>query len=378
MHEVDVLRGFALSGILAVNALLIAGPHVGAGGGEPVPSPVDEGVEWLITALAAGKFHLLFSFLFGYSFVLQRQSADRAGHPFVSRHLRRLGCLFALGLAHGTLLFPGDVLMSYAVLGLALFAVQDIAPRRLLQAAAGLVVLTVVCLLAYGALTLAVAEPPSRSEVEAALEPWTTAYRGDSGTVIGAHLRELRASLMWSVVYGAGMLAAFLAGLVAGRRGLLADTGRHRATLVRTVTRCLPVGLAGGIVMAVCRNGPLDARWYHVGSAVGVLTAPALSAAYVCGLLLLLRTGPGRRVGRALAPAGRTALTNYLGQSLILALVFTGHGLARYGHHGAAAVLAGCLVLYAGQLALSAWLTARYRYGPAEWLLRTATLARRP
>ncbi|MFJ2833072.1 DUF418 domain-containing protein [Streptomyces sp. NPDC087263] len=373
VREVDVLRGFALLGILMVNALLMAGPHVGA-----VGSRVDHVAGWLVTALVSAKFYLLFSFLFGYSFTLQRASAERAGAAFAPRHLRRLTCLFLLGLAHGVLLFSGDVLMVYAVLSLPLFACRDLAPRTAVRAALWLVAATAACLLAWGLVTVAYAAPVLPQEVTAAVDDMVAARRGDPGSVVGDNVRRLGDSLGWNIVYAADMLAAFLVGLAAGRRGLLADPGRHRARLVPVIVRCLPIGLAGSVFMAICRNGPLDPRWYYVGSAAGVLTAPALTAAYVCGLLLLLPTRPGRLLGDALAPAGRLALTNYLTQSLVMALVLTGYGAAWYGRFGTVVVLGGCLVLYAAQLAFSRWLTRRFRYGPVEWLLRTATLGRRP
>jgi uncharacterized protein len=159
---------------------------------------------------------------------------------------------------------------------------------------------------------------------------------------------------------------------------LLSDTERYRAWMTQIVVCCLPLGLAGSIFMAVCRNGPLDARLYDVGTAVGMLTAPLLSAVYVCVLLLVLHGDLGRRIGSILARAGRMALTNYFTQSLVMTLVFTGYGLAWYGRFGMAVVLPGCLILYMAQLAWSSWWLRRARYGPAEWLLRTATLARRP
>ncbi|MGW6007786.1 DUF418 domain-containing protein [Streptomyces sp. NPDC055210] len=79
-----------------------------------------------------------------------------------------------------------------------------------------------------------------------------------------------------------------------------------------------------------------------------------------------------------LAPAGRTALTNYLTRSPLMALVFTGYGPAGDGRWGTTAILTGCLAPYAVQLVVSRWLLRRVRYGPVEWLLRTVASARRP
>jgi uncharacterized protein len=91
---------------------------------------------------------------------------------------------------------------------------------------------------------------------------------------------------------------------------------------------------------------------------------------------------PGRAreldVPRGFALAGRLALTHYLTQPLVLAFVCTGYGLGRYDRTGTAALVVGCLFFYGLQLAVGHVLSARLRYGPAELLLRTVTLARRP
>lgn len=373
VRELDVLRGFALLGILLVNAQMMAGPYTSLGGG-PTASTLDRAAAWSVTALASGKFYLLFSFLFGYSFVLQRRSAHRAGAAFAPRHLRRALGLFGLGALHAVLLYPGDILMTYAALALALYGLRDLAPRTALRLAAGLVVTLAALLLGYGLLTVAATEPVTPAAYAPYAARTVAAYRGGVSSVLGAHLRELPMMLRADLTYAPDMLAAFLAGLAAAKARLVERRGRDARWLRAVTVRLLPVGLAGGVVTACCVNGPLDSRWFLVGHAVDVLTAPALTASYACGLLFLVR---GRAAG-VLAAAGRTALTHYLSQSLVLALVFTGYGLGLYDRAGAAAVTAGCLLLYSLQLALSHVVLSRARYGPVELLLRTVTLARRP
>ncbi|MFF8634910.1 DUF418 domain-containing protein [Streptomyces pilosus] len=370
--ELDVLRGFALSGILLVNALLMAGPDVVHGGGPGAPA-VDRVAAWAVTALVTTKFYLLFSFLFGCSFVFQARSARRAGAAFAPRHLRRTAALFVIGLLHAVLLFPGDILTTYAVLGLVLYGLRGLRPRAALRLAAALLAALAAVLLGYGLLTAALTAPAAPGPDPAG---GTAAYRGGAASVVAAHLGDLPAALAANLLYAPDMLAAFLAGLAAARSGLVERRGRDRAWLRGAVVRLLPAGLAGGVVAAACANGPLDERWFLTGRAVAVLTAPALTAAYACGLLLLLDPrGPAARV---LASAGRMALSHYLAQSLVLACVFTGYGFALYGRLGTAAVLAGCVPLYGAQLALGALWAGRARYGPAELLLRTVTRGRRP
>lgn len=121
------------------------------------------------------------------------------------------------------------------------------------------------------------------------------------------------------------------------------------------------------------RSPPFDARYYYLGQAVDVLTAPVLSAAYATALVSLLRGRSGPGIAAALAPAGRMSLSHYLLQSAVLAFVFTGYGLARYGTVGPAALACGCVALWVAQLALSAGPLAYVRHGPAEALLRRVT-----
>ncbi|MBQ1159361.1 DUF418 domain-containing protein [Streptomyces sp. A73] len=371
IRDVDALRGFALLGILLVNVQVMADPYAGQG---PYGAAGERAAAWLVTALVSSKFYLLFAFLFGYSFTLQARSAEREQAGFAGRQLRRLLTLWCLGLAHAVLLFPGDILMTYAVLGLVLFAARGLAPRTAVRAAAGLVVSLSALLLGKGLLALAATVPSGATAPEAVTA--VAAYRGDPVSVVHANLRQWHDLLAGDVLYAPHLLAAFLVGLAAGKRQLLAEFDRYRTRARRLVGYGLPSGLAGGVFTAMCHNGPLDARWYDIGTAVGLLTAPALTAAYGCGLLLLLRTRFGRRTGEVLAAAGRLALTNYLTQSLVMALVFTGYGLALHGRVGPVPVLAGCFVLYAAQLALSARLVRRFRHGPVERVLHTATRGR--
>ncbi|MFE5734444.1 DUF418 domain-containing protein [Streptomyces sp. NPDC056528] len=382
--EVDVLRGFALLGILLVNAPMAAGPYSLYGLLAPGASALDRAVEAVVHVFVVGKFYLLFSFLFGYSFTLQLEAADRDGARAVPRLLRRSLGLFALGLAHAVLLYSGDILMVYALLGLVLVAARGCSPGAARTAARVVYGCASVFMLLLGLLTLLLSDAEvagMNAELTASVPDLVAGYRGDAASVVATNAGLLLEGFSSLFTMGGFVVAAFLAGLHCGKRRLLSGasaTGAHRARLRRVCLLGTAVGLPGGVFLAMTVVGPLGPRWAVLGQAVGVVTAPALTAAYVCGALLLLRTARGARAGALLAPAGRTALTNYLTQSLVLALVFTGYGLALYDRLGTAAVTLGALVLYAAQLAVSRRLTATHRHGPAEWLLRTVTLARLP
>jgi uncharacterized protein len=307
--DLDALRGFALLGILI---------HVG---GDPqYSSGLDHAVRWLSSVFVEMKFSLLFSFLFGYSFHLQLEAAQRVGAAFRPRMLRRLGGLFAIGCLQLILLNTGDFLILYAVVGLVLLAMRKVKDRTALGVVIGCYALVFAATVLFGDL-------PSH---------------------------ELTAQAPTT-------LAALLLGLVAGRRRLLADLTGKEPVLRRIQLACFPIGLLGGVVYATA--GGVTAAW------VGVMTAPFLTAAYGATLLRAMHSERGRDLRRLLAPAGRMALSNYLGLSVATLLIFT------VGQVSPLETVAFGLGIFILQIGLSEWWLARYSYGPAEGVLRALTNA---
>ncbi|QGZ49744.1 DUF418 domain-containing protein [Streptomyces sp. QHH-9511] len=379
LRDVDALRGFALLGVLLVNITYMASAYQGTGVADPAfGSALDGTVRFLTEVFFEAKFYLLFSFLFGYSFTLQLASADRDGAAFPPRFLRRCAGLFVLGLCHAVLLFPGDILTTYAVLGLVLLALHRIRPRTAARTA-----VVLLCATAAGYLLLAVAVAGTGGIDTATVTEHgrqaTEALRGDAGSVIAAHLRQLPDVVFMLAFFQApAAFAAFLLGLAAGKRGTLNDPTGHGPFLRRLQWVGFPVGIAGGLVWAHAAQGHSDTAYQLVAMAVNVMTAPLLAAAYAATVLRVL-TGPrGRRMAAVLAPAGRMTLTNYLAQSLVLAFVFTGFGAALVGRLAPACTVLTALALFAAQAVFSRWWLARHRYGPVEHVLRAVTLARQP
>ncbi|MGC5287397.1 DUF418 domain-containing protein [Micromonospora sp. DT231] len=365
--DVDALRAAALLLILIVNIAFFASGYAF----QLVPDPAhdswgDQAVVWLVEALFAMKAYLLFSFLFGYSFTLQLDSAARRNVDFAPRFRRRLAGLFVIGILHAVLLFHGDILTTYALLGLVLFAMRRVSVGTAVRIA---VLVTggigfVLALAATGGVEL-VTDPATAL---AAGQRSTEALQGGLGSVIAEHVRQLPAMVGALLVQGPLAFSAFLFGYAAGRRRLLATVGENRQLLRRVQQVGYPIGLAGGVIFA---SGGGTANL--TGLTAGVLTAPLLAAAYAASLLQFFRSDRGRRVVAVLAPAGRMSLSNYLGQSLLCVLVFTGVGLGLAGTVAPAVVILIAVAIYGVQLAVSAAWMARFQYGPMEWLLRAWT-----
>lgn len=377
---VDALRGFALLGILLVNIMAFASAFYGL----ELPDPsfdtgLDRAVHFAVALFFEMKFYLLFSFLFGYSFTLQMRSAEKAGDAFVPRLLRRQAGLWLIGLTHAVLLFHGDILTTYAVLGIALMMLRTRSDASLWRLARLLVISTALAWFALG--VAAVLEPPvlERYAIIAAAAATEAAFRGDWQSIIGQHLTEL--SSVWVILgllQAPSALAMFLVGLIAGRRQILSRPQENRALFRWLVRLGLFVGLPGAVIYAYTIVQMADSPQAITGLAVGLLTAPFLTGAYVGAMMLFLDSAAGRWLRNLLAPAGRTALSNYLLQSLICALIFHGYGFGLIGHVSPLETVSMALVVYAAQLVLSRWWLQRFAYGPLEWLLRLITIWRVP
>ncbi|WP_344966565.1 DUF418 domain-containing protein [Streptosporangium fragile] len=371
IHEVDAIRGFALAGILVANIGLFADPALlstmggEAGGGGPV--------RFAVQALVETKFYVIFAFLFGYSFTLQMRSARRAGASVRARTLRRCLGLFVIGVLHGLLFWVGDILTLYAALGLVLLASRGIRVRTAVTAAAVIVsVLSVLWLLLAWLSVLAPEAPaPAANPAEAAEAARAlAATTGDPLDYLGLHLTQYpRTALLIWLFQGPMAMALFLLGFAAGKARLFEEPERWARLVPRAQWAGFGIGLPAGVLYAVTsgRGGTAET----LVLALNTVTSPLLAAAYVATLLRVIRRAPS--VSSALVPAGRSAASNYVGQSVLACLVFTGYGLGLAGWLSPLAVMGVAAVIYTVLLGLSAWWLRAHRYGPVEYGLRRLT-----
>ena len=360
----DQLRGFALLGIIVVNMPFLAVSNIGVWELQ-LSNLSDKVVAFLIVALAQGKFYLLFAFLFGYSLTLILKSRSTNG---VRRYLRRLIGLAVLGAGHAYLFFIGDILMSYALLGLVLLLFIGRSTRTVLFASAfsyviGLALLALVFFETRSAENSAggfITNPTALDE----------AIRGTFlDSVVGRANALPEALLVQLVINWFPALSMFLLGLAAGRVGLLSDPAKNITLWRSCVIVGVLVGLPAGITSAWLALVPEDPTGVYgiAGVVVGFALAPALSAGYVGAIALLSH----RRFMSYAEPAGRMSLTGYLGESILLAAIFCGWGLGLFGALSLTkALLVALGVWIALEIFAKQWLRS-FAYGPFEWTLRS-------
>ncbi len=358
----DYLRLFALFGIAIVNVQYIAFSAL-QDFAAPVSQSVGDAVTlWLVNGLALLKTYGLFSFMFGVGLGFLMRSAARKGLRFGRIYRNRMIGLALLGIAHGCLFFPGDILVIYAVTGGILYLFRDWSLRRLVRIGTGLLVLQAVI---AAPLLLALPEtPPDILALERAILT-------DGGFLNAVIFRSIGFAFImpsFLVIQGLAALGWFCLGLAAVKSGMIDDAGHP---LWRRARRwCLLPGVALGLAgSAVWQWGPTTP-----GVVLTIMAAPIATVGYL-GVIAALSRPPGPILARVLV-AGGSSLSVYLGQSIVLSTVFSGYGL---GLWSAVDRLTAVGIAVAATLALIAALALwrrRFALGPFEWVLRRITYGR--
>jgi uncharacterized protein len=389
----DVVRGFALFGVLVANmaGFKSFGISLGPNGGSLWTGPLDHAVTQMIALAVSMKFVTIFSFLFGVGFALQVLRADARGAPFFPLYARRLLVLLLIGLIHGFLIWSGDILALYAVVGFLPLLFLACRPKTLLACAGILFLLSFAKwefilwrqletknLRHESAVTGTIAEPPEQDRIHA--ETAQHAYgRGTITEVMSQRARDALSNYSVSfnplVASNPALRVAglFLFGLYVGRRGIFRDLRANRPLFRKVWTWGFGLGLLGHLGLHFLYHPALP-PWLSLlrplATAVGV---PALSLCYVSTLVLLFVNPVWKPFLSPLAAVGRMALSNYLLQSVVCTTVFYSYGLGLYGNVGPAGGLTLSLLIFGAQVPLSVWWLRRFRFGPMEWIWRSLT-----
>ena len=404
IEVIDQLRGFAVFGILVVNTFYFFhpfyAPQIGDAAGD-----VDRAAHFLITFLFVSKFYTLFSFLFGLGMHVQRSRAEARGQSFAPLYARRLLVLALLGLAHGVLLWIGDILLLYAVVGLlTIWLFRNRSPRTLkVWAIVLLSVLVVVLGLGVAFIELARLAPDDSGAWESLQAEFAEAGAAMDAAVVRdyevygsgtlAEITRERWGDFTDLLAKIGpfmlpsVMAMFLLGLRAGKLGWF-DPAKlaneeNRARCRRLLLVALPLGLLLNLYVAASgfeqnRLGADVLNWgLSLQFAALTFGSVMLALVWVALALTAARTGRAQGVLRHLAPVGRMALTNYLSHSLVMTTLAYGYGFGLFGEVGPALGLLLAVLLYAAQVPLSAYWLRHFRFGPVEWLWRSLTYGRR-
>ena len=376
----DVLRGFALLGVMVANMAYHSGywfltPETQQG---LAHYELGEALLWGIHAITEGKFYSIFSLLFGVGFGLQMQRAMRNNASFTGHFSRRLFILMIIGLLHAAFLFVGDILVAYALLGFVLILFRKASNTTLLRL---IFILPIIPVIQYGITWwMAQGGPPGEVSGNEMFERIVRTYQSGS-------FMEITMTNTFGFIFGRfpdliftgrffKVFAMFLLGYYLVRNEWFTNVMQRKDQIKKIMIWCAVIGIPCNLVMAHMMT--TDA--YYTMAPSGIIEpvvyaygVPALGMFYACAVALLYQKENWKQKLNILAPFGRMALTNYLTQSLIACLIYKSYGLGYFGKMGPVYFTLIGLGILLVQITWSIWWHKRYKFGPAEWLWRSIT-----
>ena len=387
----DVVRGFALLGILVMNMPGFTNSFfIEADGTHLWTQPWDQGAELARDMLFSGKFNSMFSLLFGIGFTIQLSRLQaREPERTVAIYSRRLLALLGFGLIHAMVFWTGDVLHIYALLGFLLLLLRNVSNRTVYV----LIALCLVYPAISGIIRLLVVTPEMVKADTMVFQAWeasnNAAYGHGSFLAAAAeHVREVLffytyPRAIWGTVgFYVLMTTTMLIGFLIGRNGLVQRIPELLPVIKRLQWWALGIGIVCALIFGILGEmnrapGPTPIK--VVISIAYVVCRLALMMFYVLTIVRLAQLPAWQRIFAPMAAAGRMPLTNYLMQTLIATTIFYGWGFGLWGRMGPAAGLAlAFAIFFVIQVPLSIWWLKRFEMGPMEWVWRYLTYGHRP
>lgn len=380
----DSLRGFALLGVCLANypefslytfqsdEVIASMPN----------AEIDKVVKFLLNQFIDGKFYTLFSLLFGIGFSIIISHAAERGADGFRIFYRRMLLLALIGCSHLMLLWSGDILLLYALLGMLLPLFRNLTDKKILITAGLLLAAPVAIDAICEASGIFLARFPYNKWWEYAAQYGITemnfgTWLRDAASYRGVHefLMQGAWERMYEFIDGNRyfkVLGLFLIGFVVGRHKIYANLEAHRHLLKEVAIWGMCIGIPLSVVYAVSGiNG--HPRGITVHSLLYAISVYPLGFAYASLLgLFCIRHGQ-LPVWKWFAWPGRMALTNYISQSLIGVMLFYGIGFglgASLGLGKTELVAAGVFVF---QILFSKFWLRFFRFGPLEWIWRMLT-----
>jgi uncharacterized protein len=388
----DVLRGFAILGIFIANlgsGFSWYNEQAHATGPYLLPE-WDHKMGFLHHMFIEGKFYSIFSLLFGWGIALQFKRAEAAGINALPTVRRRLAFMLLLGAVH-LMIWPGDIVFFYALLGFVLLPLRKLSNKTLLITG---IILILSPILIYAAKSywdwlnypagllfktgqnletkLLGITPTTDYEALMKNASWWDIFKGNLAGFFYRYGYLFFVSRIFKV------LGMFLIGYALGRSGFYKNIAQHKKLLYFIIAGGLLIGLPANFYLARYMTYYMQDYWnlqtkglyQTIAYALGV--AP-LAMAYVSIFMLSFQTAAGKKILSVLAPVGKMAFSNYIMQSLIGNFVFLGPGLGYMGKVGPVYYTLFGIIVFIIQIILSTIWLKYFNFGPVEWLWRSAT-----
>lgn len=367
IFSIDALRGFSLLGILLMNILTFAYPY-------QIINPFEffqhqDGAWFKISSLfIIASFYPIFAFLFGYGLSIMYQNSLDKGLNYYPMITRRLLFLLLLGIIHGVFIFYGDILSTYALLGLIAIIFVRLKPQYTLVALSIGIGIFVLLYLLPMILLKDVTQIESFVGLQELERVNNILSSADYVSIIGFNLKYFGMNIANAILVGPfSILPIMLFGIYAHQINWFNKIKQHKNLYMVIGVVVLILGLAIKMIQIVLEGSVTSQLMSQM------IGGPIVALSYIMFFVILCEDQTVRKILTPLQSIGKLSLTTYISQSIICILIFYGVGLNYYGKLPVLTIYIIGIVIYCVQLILSYLYLLKFKQGPLEKLWRKVT-----
>ncbi|WP_436888895.1 DUF418 domain-containing protein [Mammaliicoccus sciuri] len=367
IFSIDALRGFSLLGILLMNILTFAYPY-------QIINPFEffqhqDGAWFKISSLfIIASFYPIFAFLFGYGLSIMYQNSLDKGLNYYPMITRRLLFLLLLGIIHGVFIFYGDILSTYALLGLIAIIFVRLKPQYTLIALSIGIGIFVLLYLLPMILLKDVTQIESFVGLQELERVNNILSSADYVSIIGFNLKYFGMNIANAILVGPfSILSIMLFGIYAHQINWFNKIKQHKNLYMVIGVVVLILGLAIKMIQIVLEGSVTSQLMSQM------IGGPIVALSYIMFFVILCEDQTVRKILTPLQSIGKLSLTTYIMQSIICIIIFYGVGLNYYGKLPVLTIYIIGIVIYCVQLIVSYLYLLRFKQGPLEKLWRKVT-----
>lgn len=387
--SIDVLRGFAVLGILIMNIQSFS--MISAAYLNPTAYGDLSGINkwvWILSQLfAANKFMTIFSMLFGAGILLFTDRALSKGKKAGQLHYRRNFWLLVFGMAHGYLIWQGDILVAYSLCAFLAYLFRKLKPKTLLIIGGLFFIVPILLYLFFGMSIQYWPEESYKANMDSWL-PGIEKVQFETDSLQGGWLTQMKfrvpatifmQTFLFFIQVFWRVIALMLFGMAFYKWGIL-SANKSKLYYKRMVAIGLGIGL---IIVGFGIYQNFKASWLmdysmFIGSQFNYIGSVAVSIGYIGLINLLIKSDQYLKFKKILSAVGKMAFTNYIFMSLICTFIFYGHGFGYFGQVERWGQILIVFAIWLMILVMSPWWLKHYQYGPLEWLWRLLTYWKKP
>ena len=381
IHSLDLLRGFAVLGILIMNITNFS--HINIAYMNPTIGAGLEGYNQYFHSFnyifADTRFMSIFSILFGAGVVLFTRNAEIKGKSAGVLHYKRMFWLLLFGLVHAYFIWAGDILVTYAICGYLIFFLRKKSIRTLLIMS----IILFIIPLTFNFMTYYGMTMDELESTFAFFHPTSEQIATEIKIMQGSFLEQMPIRLENAIEFQTLVFlietfwrttSLMLLGMILYRKGILsADKS------VKYYKNMMLTGFGIGLIISIIGlNQAYDSEWLgayvmNIGANYKFVSGLFMAIGYIGFVLWCYKKGIFKKLQERLQATGRMAFTNYIGMSVICTLIFNGHGLGLYGTLDRLQQFLVVVAIWVLILIVSPLVLKKYRFGPLEWLWRKLT-----